>query len=60
MLYTLMANCRAQELEPEAYLVEVIKRLPQGEDEDQTAAQAAVLTPARIAAELRAAEEEIA
>ena len=28
LIYTLLANCRAQHLDPEDYLVEVIKRLP--------------------------------
>ncbi len=50
IIYTLLANCRAQGLEPEDYLVEVIKRLPH----DATAEQAAELTPARIAAQRRA------
>lgn len=50
LLYTLMANCRNQNLDPEAYLTEVFKRLPH----DATVAQAALLTPAAIAAEWRA------
>jgi hypothetical protein len=53
LIYTLLANCRAQNLDPENYLVEVIKRLPH----DATPEQAAALTPARIAAERRAANE---
>jgi hypothetical protein len=28
LIYTLLANCRAQDLDPQDYLVEVIKRLP--------------------------------
>ena len=58
LIYTLLANCRAQHLDPEDYLVEVIKRLPP----DATPEQAAALTPARIAAERRttAAAEEVA
>jgi hypothetical protein len=58
LIYTLLANCRAQNLDPEDYFVEVIKRLPQ----DATPGQAAALTPARIAAERRtmAAAEEVA
>ena len=56
LFYTLLANCRAQGLEPEAYLVEVIKRLLP----DATPEQAAALTPARIAAERRAAAEQAA
>jgi transposase len=53
LFYTLLANCRSQGLEPEAYLIEVIKRLPH----DGSDAQAAALTPARIAEEQRAARE---
>ena len=53
LIYTLLANCRAQDLYPEDYLVEVIKRLPP----DATPEQAAALTPARIAAERRAKAE---
>ena len=53
LIYTLLANCRAQDLDPEDYLVEVIKRLPH----DATPEQAAELTPARIAAERRAQAE---
>jgi hypothetical protein len=45
-----MANCRSQGLDPEAYLVEVFRRLPH----DATIEQAAQLTPAAIAAEWRA------
>jgi len=41
--------------EPEAYLIEVPKRLPR----DATAEQAAALTRARIAAERRATTEEV-
>jgi transposase len=50
VIYTLLANCRVHDLDPEDYLVEVIKRLPH----DATAEQAAALTPARIAAERQA------
>ena len=58
LIYTLLANCRAQHLDPEDYLVEVIKRHPH----DATPEQAAALTPARIAAERRttAAAKEVA
>jgi transposase len=54
LFYTLLANCRAQKLEPEAYLIEVLKRLPH----DATLDQAAALTPARIAAEQKPASEQ--
>ncbi len=50
LLYTLMANCKQQDIDPEAYLEEVFRRLPH----DATVAQAAKLTPAAIAAEWRA------
>jgi len=49
----LLANCRVQGLDPEDYLVEVLKRLPH----DATPEQATPLTPARIAAERREATE---
>jgi transposase len=50
LLYTLMANCKKQDIDPEAYLVEVFRRLPHA----ATLAQAAKLPPAAIAAEWRA------
>ena len=55
LLYTLLANCHAQDLDPEDYLTEVLKRLPH----EATADQAAALTPRNIAAErqTRAAQE---
>jgi transposase len=53
LIYTLLANCRAQSLDPEDYLIEVIKRLPPA----ATPEQAAAFTPARIAAERRAKAE---
>jgi hypothetical protein len=58
LIYTLLANCRAQDLDPEDYLVEVITRLPHG----TTPEQATALPPAHIAAERRdaAALPEIA
>jgi hypothetical protein len=56
LIYTLLANCRGHDLDPEAYLVEVIKRLPH----NATVEEAAFLTPARIAAERRKAAEEAA
>ena len=55
-LPTKLANCRVQGLDPEDYLVEVLKRLPH----DATPDQAAPLTPARIAAERRAAADQAA
>ncbi len=42
LLYTLLANCHAQGLDHEGYLIEVLKRLPH----EATAAQAAALTHA--------------
>lgn len=56
LIYTLLANCRAQNLDPEDYLVEVINRLPQ----DAAPAKAAELTPARIVAERKAKTEAVA
>jgi len=55
-IHTLLANCRAQGIDPEDYLVEVIKRLPH----NATLEEASALTPARLAAERRARAEQIA
>ena len=56
LIYTLLANCRAQGLDPEDYLAEVLKQLPH----NATPEQAANLTPARIAAERKAKAEAVA
>jgi transposase len=56
LFYTLLANCKTQGLNPEDYLIEVIKRLPH----DATPEQAAELTPARIAAARRAKSQDAA
>ncbi len=58
LIYTLLANCRAQGIDPEDYLVEVLKRLPH----NATLEEAAALTPARLAAErlAQAEAEEVA
>jgi hypothetical protein len=53
LAYTLLANCRIHDLDPEDYLVEVLRRLPA----DATRGQAAALTPRAIAAERPAAAE---
>jgi transposase len=53
LIYTLLANCGAQDIDPEDCLIEVIRRLPH----DATPEQASSLTPACIAAERRAALE---
>ena len=53
LFYTLLANCKVHDLDPEIYLAEVIRRLPA----NATPEQAAALTPARFAADLRAAEQ---
>jgi transposase len=53
LIYTLLANCRAQGIDPEEYLTEVLKRLPH----NATPEQAAELTPSRIAAERKAKAE---
>ena len=47
---TLRANCKAQELDPEDYLIEALKRLPY----NATIEQAAALTPRNITAERKA------
>jgi len=52
LFYTLIDSCKRNDLDPEAYLAEVIDRLP----EHATAEQAAELTPAKIAAARRLAE----
>ena len=56
LFYTIMGNCKLQGLDPEAYLTEVIKRLPHS----ATAEQAAALTPARFAAARRAEQQAVA
>jgi len=56
LFYTLLANCRIHGLDPEKYLTEVIKRLPH----NATPQQAAELTPARFAAALATAAQEVA
>ena len=56
LLYTLMANCKIQGIDPEIYLTEVIKRLPH----NATVEQAAEMTPARFAAARRAETQAIA
>ena len=53
LFYTLIDSCKRNDLNPEAYLAEVIERLP----ENATAEQAAELTPAKIAAARRLAED---
>lgn len=52
LIYTLLANCRVQDIDPERYLAEALRRLPA----DASAEQAAALTPARLAEELRATQ----
>jgi hypothetical protein len=49
LIYTLLANCRAQAPDPDDYLVELIKRHPH----NATPEQAATLPPACIAGERR-------
>jgi transposase len=51
LLYTLVANCRVNDLDPEIYLAEAIRRMTV----DPTEEQAAALTPSKLAAELRVA-----
>lgn len=50
LLYTLVANCKAADIDPENYLAEAIRRLRPGATREQIAA----LTPARLASALRA------
>lgn len=50
LIYTLLANCKAEGIDPERYLAKAIKRLPV----DATLEQAAELTPAKLAAEILA------
>jgi hypothetical protein len=45
LIYTLLANCRVHDLDPERYLAEAIKRLPP----HPATEQAAALTPAKLA-----------
>ena len=47
ILFTLLANCNAQGLDPEDYLIEVLQRLSHNANREQAAA----LTPRHIAAE---------
>jgi len=56
LIYTLIGNCRANGLNAEEYIEQAIKRLPPEASEEQ----AAELTPARIAAARKAAENESA
>ena len=56
LIYTLMANCKAHDLDPEVYLAEAIKRLPT----NATVDQAAALTPSSLADELRPVKEAAA
>ncbi|MFM2243147.1 MAG: hypothetical protein RLZ97_2002 [Verrucomicrobiota bacterium] len=53
LAYTILANFRIQGLDPEEYLIEVLRRLPS----DATREQAAALTPRAIARQRRAATE---
>jgi transposase len=49
LLYTLIENCKLNDIDPERYLEDVIRELPT----DPTAEQAAALTPRRYAARTR-------
>ncbi len=49
LIYTLIANCRVQGIDPERYLAEAMRRLTP----DTTAAEAADLTPAKLAPLIR-------
>ena len=49
LIYTLIANCRVQGIDPERYLAEAMRRLPT----NATPEQAAELTPAKLAPLIR-------
>ena len=49
LLYTLVANCREQKIDPERYFVEALRRMPV----DATPEQAAELTPTKLAPRIR-------
>jgi hypothetical protein len=53
LLYTLIDNCKAVNINPELYFEEVFRRLPI----DATPEQAAKLTPGRLALEIQSREE---
>jgi len=53
LLYTLIDNCKAVNINPELYFEEVFRRLPV----DATPEQAAGLTPGRLALEIQSREE---
>ena len=53
LFYTLMANCRANDIDPERYLAEAIRRMTP----EATPEEAAALTPSKLAAVLRSAAE---
>lgn len=53
LIHTLLTNCRTHGLDPEDYLTAVLTRLPH----NATAGQAAALTPARLAGELKTARK---
>ena len=51
LLYTLVANCRVNDIDPDIYLAEAIRRATP----DMTDEQAAQLTPSKLAPLLRPA-----
>jgi transposase len=53
LLYTLIANCKAAQINPEFYFEEVFRRLPM----NATPEQAAKLTPEKLALEIQSREE---
>ena len=56
LLYTLVRNCSAHGIDPEVYLAEAIRRMPEDPSDDDAAA----LTPAKLAPHLRPAVAEAA
>jgi len=49
LLYTLVANCREQKIDPERYFEEALRRMPL----NATVEDAAALTPAKLASLIR-------
>jgi hypothetical protein len=52
LMYTLIGNCKEHGIDPERYFAEVFRRLPH----NASLEQAAELTPAKLAAEIKASQ----
>jgi hypothetical protein len=59
LFYTLLANCRAQGLDPETYLIDVIKRLAHDATTEQAAALTPAASPGNIAPNAKAPEKPV-